>query len=359
MNKGRRSKKSKVKSKKGSGSIAAVSILTAALLLFPLAPEAFSRKSCGSASCPLNTFRSIHAGSLSIGWSYEYIMQDRIFVGSTLSFVGAIPEHHDEVETLNERNILTLQLGISDRASLEVLVPFVHREHSHIQHVDTTSSWESWNFSGLGDITLTAHYRVVDPVSQYAPAITLDAGLKTSSGASGLRNGDGEEGEVPIQPGTGSVDGLVGLHYEQNIAAVPMLSGTYATLPFTAGLTFQFPGSGTDGYRFGNSLLAHVGSAYQFLARATALLQVNGRLQGYADVGSTEEPRGNTGGTWIFLSPGLEFQFAEGFRGRTYVQFPVYQNVNGIQQTARYNLFFNLNYVFDLGEGEASMTNDK
>ncbi len=351
--------KQKVKSEnRGSFNFEFLLFTIGVLLLYP-SPEAFSRKSCGSASCPLNTFRSIHAGSLSVGWSFEYIMQDRIYVGSSLSFVGAIPEHHDEVQTLNERNILTLLLGVTDRASIEVLVPFVHREHSHIQRQDTSSSWESWNFSGLGDITLTAHYRVVDPESQYAPAVTIDAGVKTSSGAGGFRNSDGEQGEVTIQPGTGSVDGLVGLHYEQNVAAVPSLAGTYATLPFTAGLTYQFPGAGTDGYRFGNSLLAHVGTAYQFLNKATALLQVNARLQGYADVGSTGEPRENTGGTWIFLSPGLECQFAEGLRGRTYIQFPVYQNVNGIQQTARYNLFFNVNYVFDLGEGEASMSNDK
>ncbi len=326
------------------------------LSLLVVTSVSFSRKSCGSASCPLNTFRSIKAGGLSIGWTYEYIMQDRIYVGSSLSFVGAIPGHHDEVQTLNERNILTLQLGVTDRVSFEMLVPFVHREHAHFQHEDTATVWESWNFSGLGDVALTAHYRLADPESQYAPSVTLDAGVKTASGVTGLRNEAGEEAEVTIQPGTGSVDGLVGLHYEQNLAAVPPIAGTYATMPFTAGVTYQFPGAGTDGYRFGNFLLVHMGTSYQVLERATILLQINGRLQGYADVGSTGEPRENTGGTWIFLSPGVEFQLAEGLSGKAYLQLPVYQNVNGIQQTARYNLFFNLAYAFDLGGAASAMT---
>ncbi len=77
-------------------------------------------------------------------------------------------------------------------------------------------------------------------------------------------------------------------------------------------------------------------------------MQVNGRFQGYADVGSTHEPRENTGGTWIYASPGLSIDLLENVSFTGFVQIPVHQYVNGIQQTARYNLQLGLSVNSDL-----------
>jgi hypothetical protein len=291
----------------------------------------------------------LSGGWLSVGIAHEYILQNQIYVGSSSSFVGAIPGHHDEVETLNEKNTIQLQLGVLDRWTMDLSIPFVHREHSHIQHEDGTSHWESWNFSGLGDIVLNAHYVLLQSdSSQFSPGVTLHGGIKTASGTTGLRNAEGEEAEVTIQPGNGSVDGIAGVEYDQNILTLPTLSGKYAALPLKLGVSYQFAGKGTDDYKFGNTFLAHIGTSYRFLDRADLLLQVNGRFQDYADVGSTDEPRENTGGTWIFLSPGIGLQLSNALGGTAFVQLPVYQNVHGIQQTAAFNLFLNLSYSFDL-----------
>ncbi len=305
-------------------------------------------RSCGSASCPLSTVHQLRAGWMTVGLSHEYILQDRIHVGSSLSAVGAIPEEHDEIQTLNEKNTLLLQLGILDRLSLQLDLPFVHREHAHISHEGSVPKWESFNFSGLGDAALTAHLRVTSDGSTFAPSISLDAGVKSSSGVTDLRNADGEKGEVTIQPGTGSVDAVVGVRCDQNIGTVPMIVNGYTLLSMSAGATVTIPGTGSDGYRFGTSVVTHLGASYQALERALVLLQVNGRFQGYAEVGSTGEPRENTGGTWIFLSPGLGLQMTDELSASAYVQFPVYQDVHGIQQTARYNLFMSVSYQFDL-----------
>jgi hypothetical protein len=186
------------------------------------------------------------------------------------------------------------------------------------------------------------------PDDPFSPVLSLTGGIKLATGRTGVKNIDGEEAEITIQPGNGSVDGIVGLYFQQNVLTVPTLSGTYVTLPLSIGTSCQITGAGTDGYRSGNSLLIHAGTAYPLFDRASVLFQFNGKFQGYADVGTTDEPKENTGGTWLFASPGIGIQPAEGLSGSAYVQIPFYQNVHGIQQTAPFNFFFTLSYNFDL-----------
>ena len=286
-----------------------------------------------------------------LGLSHEYINQDQIYAGSSLSYVGAIQNgHHDEVQTLNERNIFQLQAGVSGRLGVNVTLPFIHREHKHIQLSDTT--WESWNFNGLGDMSISAQYGILIPSDEFEPYIDVVVGAKLPTGVTNEINADGEEAEVTIQPGTGSFDEIFGINYRQTLFSVPTVSGKYSTLPVMFELTYQMNGKGTDDYQFGNALHAHLGTAYQFADHASLLLQVNGRFQGFANVGTTGEPRENTGGSWIYVSPGIGLNLSKTFSGNVYFQVPVYRNVHGIQQTARFNLSLGLTYSFNILEEE-------
>jgi hypothetical protein len=161
-------------------------------------------------------------------------------------------------------------------------------------------------------------------------------------------NAEGEEAEVTIQPGTGSTDGYVALNYHQAIVTVPTVDGSYGAMPLILGASYTFNGSGSYGYRFGNSVLAHIDTEYRVAKGGSILLPVNGRFQDYADVGTTAEPRENTGGTWVYVSPGLNILLNDALDGTVYVQLPVYQNVHGLQQTAKYNLSFDLSYTLNL-----------
>jgi hypothetical protein len=290
----------------------------------------------------LNSYHFIGQGSLQLGYVYEYINQDQIYVGSTKAFVGAIPEHHDEVQTINSRSVIRIQYGLSERISLGVDLPFIHREHSHIHHHDGEDLWESWNYSGLGDLIVSARLALLVPSSQFDSHVSLLGGMKLPTGVTRASNAEGEPAEVAIQPGSGSTDGVVGIDFRQPLLSVPTISGEYGVLPIIVGTLYQFAGSGTDDWRFGNSLLVSVGTEYQLTRRASVLLQFNGRFQGYANPGLTGEPQENTGGAWIFASPGLSIQLDDVFSGYSYIQIPLYQNVHGIQQTAKLNLLLGI-----------------
>jgi hypothetical protein len=224
------------------------------------------------------------------------------------------------------------------RLGLNLDLPFIHREHSHIGHENGQDVWEYWNFSGLGDMILSGQLGVLLPAGGIGPYLSLTAGVKLPTGVTNAKNAEGELAEVTIQPGTGSTDAIFGIYYSQSLFAVPTLTGKVSRAPISFGLSYQANGKGTDDYRFGNTLLAHVGMAYQILNGAALPLQLNARFQDFADVGLTGEPRENTGGTWMYLSPGLEVNLSEVFSFNSFVQIPIYQNVHGLQQTARFNL---------------------
>jgi len=280
--------------------------------------------------------------------THEYINQDQLYLGSQKSYVGALPGEHDEVQTINESNEFMLQAGITDALGLSLNLPFVHRVHSHIAHGGGNDVSESWNLSGIGDMRMSAFYSLLLPETEFEPYIAILGGVKLPTGVTGLKNAEGEEAEVTIQPGTGSTDGFVAINYHQALAIVPTVDGSFGALPLSVGISYRFNGTGTYDYRFGNSLQAHVGTEYRIAEWGSFLLQVNGKFQEYADVGTTGEPRENTGGTWLFASPGLNLSLTDALTGSIYFQLPVYQNVHGLQQTARYNLSFDISYTLNL-----------
>ena len=304
--------------------------------------------SCGSASCPLHSNNPLMKGSFSLRLSHEYIDQDQICVGSSKSFIGAIPQHHNEVSTLNQITSFALGYGISDFLSLDLIIPYVHREHSHIHNLEGEQELETWNFNGLGDMVLTANFSLFGGTDA-GSSFNIITGFKLPTGITDAKNQDGEEAEVTIQPGTGSTDFIIGASYSQRLASLPTVSGSlYSALPVTFDVSYKLNTKGTDDYKIGNVLHLHLSTAYRFIEKASLLLQVNLRFQDHADIGNTDEPRENTGGKWIFVSPGLKFYLTDAFSIYSYFQLPLYQNVNGIQQAAPYNLLVGIQQEMNL-----------
>ncbi|HEX8153609.1 MAG TPA: hypothetical protein VF698_10805, partial [Thermoanaerobaculia bacterium] len=99
-------------------------------------------------------------------------------------------------------------------------------------------------------------------------------------------------------------------------------------------------GTGSGGYRAGNELQLSAGTAWPIASHVELLAQANARHRERDHLGGDAHhlagPDGFTGGTALYASPGLRVSF-----GRTavyaLVQLPLYQDVNGLQLTARQN----------------------
>jgi len=154
------------------------------------------------------------------------------------------------------------------------------------------------------------------------------------------RGDDPEEGEVPIQPGSGSTDILLGATWQSGILRETSLQGIMGKttlIPFFASLSYRLNGRGTHEYRIGNELQLNAGSEYPLSERLHLLGQVNLRHREKDSVGETEENPDLTGGTFVYVSPGVRFTISHATSVYAYVQVPVVQNVNGTQLTSRVN----------------------
>jgi hypothetical protein len=286
--------------------------------------------SCGSASCPID----LHAlnrptkGQLTFDFSLQYIDQDQPRILTRRASVGEIPSDHEELRTVNRAATLGLSYGLTDTVQLSVSAPYIARSHEHIE--SASGELERWNLHGIGDTLVQARWR-------FAGDFWAMGGVKLPTGASTKSNGE-ERAEVPVQPGSGATDTLVGLAYEGGIVRATSAQGplgNQAFIPLFASVSYRRNGTAHD-YTIGDEWQFNAGTAYPLSTSVELLLQANARVRGRDD---SPEPEDHelTGGRFLYLSPGV--RIAAG-RAAWYalLQVPLYQRVNGIQLTSQRNI---------------------
>lgn len=291
---------------------------------------ATAQASCGSAFCSLNTDWGAATTGLTEGSTldvrYENIRQDQPQAGSRKVGVGEIPHHHDEVHTFNQNLVATYSQTWASGWGVSATLPLVDRDHLHVHNHHGEQLSERWTFREVGDARVTGRYQQFLQGSDAAPRMAgFFFGLKLPTGRTNLANDEGEVAERSLQPGSGTTDLILGAIYHQQIAA----SGT----AWFSQLQVQQPLNSHDEFRPGTQLAFDLGYAHPFTERFSGLLQLNTLVKG-RDSGAQAEPE-DSGGQYVFLSPGVSYKIGEMFRAYAYYQQPLYQYVNGVQLTAR------------------------
>jgi hypothetical protein len=308
---------------------------------------------CGSASCPLD-LQSLNRpaiGGFTLDLSLQSIDLDQPRIGTDAVAAGTLHgPHHDEVRTTNRIATAVIGYAPSPRLQVSASMPWISRTHDHLasshEHARPMSPRtqhntipEAWDISGLGDIMLQARValRTPDPVTHSAWWVI--GGVKLPTGDSGAANDDGEVGELPIQAGSGTADGIIGISYEGGLlhgSRIRGPMGDVALTPYFVTATYQFRGGDHDGYRLGNELQVNAGTAYAVGRHVELLLQVNSRFRSKDTITDEPEEAAFTGGTYVYASPGVRVPVG---RGGLYalVQLPLYQDVNAIQLTSEAN----------------------
>jgi len=297
---------------------------------------------CATCGCTLSKdWLGPQLGSVSgwaVGVSYDVIDQNQMRVGKTNIDQAAAeailnPPGHTgnevELQTLSRTTTFTVDYNTADWG-VSVQVPFVDRYHTTLQ--DGTQAGYNFNqFNALGDA------RVLVKVGLSAIGLGADASTGVIAGAklptsvtdepfNGLAGGTVDPS---LQPGTGSTDLLLGGFY----------SGGLEKLGWFAQGLWQHALASQAGYRPGDAITVNGGLRYADMGqRIVPLLQANyvhrnidrGNLVNVEFDGSPL-----TGGDLLYLAPGVSATLGAGFSAYGYVQFPVYQDVNGVQLTAK------------------------
>ena len=202
-------------------------------------------------------------------------------------------------------------------------MPFISRSHNHIFNADdgaggTDPEVENWNFSGIGDVQALARYRFYN--DEHANA-GVRFGLKLPTGSIHKRNSE-EEAERTLQPGSGSVDSLLGAYYNHHDGNLGW---------FAQGMWQQTISDRND-FKPGRKISADLGMSYNATPDLSLMLQLN--LQHKSrDSGTNAEPA-DSGSRTVSISPGLSYRLTPAVQVYGFVQKPIYQYMNGAQLTS-------------------------
>lgn len=256
---------------------------------------------------------------------YEYLEQDQLRHGTEDVEPGELARHHDEIRTVNRNLVAALDVNFDAHWGLSVSLPFIDREHLHIHHHDHGHGPEAipqaWDFAELGDLRVVGRYQWRRPLSNRSHGVKF--GVKLPTGDTDVINAAGTAAERSLQPGTGTTDIVLGAFYQNALGA----QGDWFV---EAG--YQRAVEQHDGYRAGEELRLDLGMSHGLGGGWRGLLQLNAKYRG-RDAGDAAEPE-DTGGRFVYVNPGLSYRFGPRFQVYGFAQFPLYENVNGVQLTA-------------------------
>ena len=330
-------------------------ILIAFTLIVPVA-DALACASCG---CSLNSDLGIQGVSSNPGWTfdlrYDYLNQDQLRSGTkTISpavaattFNAKVPTQLAEVEGFTKNNYLTSSLDYTngETSGVTFILPFIQREHMTFGSADTNSNQGGWptgangytsQTSGFGDIKIIGRYFGFSEQKNWG----LQFGIKLPSGNTGqfgVPTTAGQPAAVDpgLQLGTGSTDFIAGAYRFGHIQGTENW-GYFGNLQFQAAVdpktTPAKMGSGT--YRPGNGLNINGGLNYQGFEDFVPTVQLN-FVDKRSDSGSAADTW-STGGTLVYITPGLLYTTTDATQFYANIQVPLYQNLNGIQLAPKF-----------------------
>jgi len=310
----------------------------AAWILLSAFPAAHAAASCGAENCPLDQPARWDEASLNFEVSQQYIDQDQPRIGTEDAVVGQISSHEDEVRTVNRITLGRASYSWSPAWTASVSLPYVDRTHEHIHNHLGEPEYLRWNYHGIGDLETVVTRRM----GMAGARGFVTAGVKAPTGLRNVEEIDGDQPEPTARPGTGSWDFMGGLGAEWRLHV--MAFHDRGGMPLRASVNGRWNTRGTERYRVGSEFTAHIATEAPVVSWGTLLLQTNLRVHAKDDVGETDAEAGNTGGTALYVSPGLRV----GGRGTFLyglVQIPVYQRVNGIQLVSDTNLYVGVTHA--------------
>ncbi len=311
-------------------------LILASLGLCSLATLPITASACSSCGCTLSSdwvSQGINTqAGVVIDLRYDFIDQTALHTHNHSAQAPALPSD-DEIEqrSTNRYATATISYNINKKWGVSVMLPYLDRSHSTIAPNDTDVSTS--HSRSLGDIKLIGRYQGFSADGDTG----LLVGVKLPTGRDDLHfNGGPQQGELldrSLQPGTSSTDLLLGgfrfgsLNRDWDWYTQAMIQAAVKT---------------HDSFSPGNIYTANGGLRYMAFTSVTPQLQLNA-LERRADGGDNADAT-NSGGRSLYFSPGLSMRFGNNLNVYGFIQAPLYQHVNGLQLTPRWNASLGLSF---------------
>lgn len=280
---------------------------------------------CSSCGCTLNSDWASQGYAVGSGFRvdlrYDYFNQSDLRAGtdsvdrSTLEIPNERELQHT---TINRNTTLGVDYAPSRDWGINVQLPYFERFHNTIAEGDTALSYSK--SSSIGDARITGRFQGFSPDLSFGVLF----GLKLATGRTDVDFYAGPQAGEPLdrglQPGTGTTDALLGVYDFGNWSE---------SVGYFAQATLQQPLNSDDGFKPGAGLNVTAGLRYTAWQRFTPQMQINVRAEKRESGVNADIP--NSGATLAYFSPGFSYRFDSHWDGFAFVQFPIYQRVNGFQ----------------------------
>ena len=330
-------------------SAAALIIVAITLLLY-----SGNANACASCGCTLSSdWESLQfSGStgLKMDLRYDYLNQDQLRSGTkTISSAAASQITNDgnpqEVEKYTTNNYLTLGIdySLNHDWGVNVQVPYIDRKHSTLgTNSDGTSpadgAYDS-HTKNMGDIKVIGRYQGFTPHCNFGIlyGLKLPTGSYTQTGTSTDPNNPGDTAAIDrgLQPGTGTTDVILGAYYTDSLGQ----NWDY----FTQAIYQKALNSKND-YKPGDGFNLNFGLRYAGITSFAPQIQLNYRHVQHDEGANADQV--STGGTLLYISPGITVPLGTQLSVFGFVQLPLYQDLNGVQLAPRYTASVGVHYSF-------------
>ena len=305
-----------------------------------------SALACASCGCTLSSDWESQGFTIQPGLKldvrHDYLNQDqlrhdtgKISAANASSRVTSAGDAQ-EVERYTRNSYLTLGLDYTFNADwgINAQLPYIHRNHSTLgmnsNGSDPADEAYDSRTSAIGDIKLIGRYQGFSPQHNFGVmfGIKLPTGAHTKTGTATDPANPGDVAPIDrgLQPGTGTTDAILGAYYFDSLNK---------NWDYFAQATIQAALNSKEDYRPGTGYNFNLGVRYMGFTDLIPQLQLNARHVKH-DTGANADQT-STGGTLIYLSPGLVLPITKQVSVYGFVQLPIYQDVRGVQLTPRYS----------------------
>ncbi|GAA5181879.1 hypothetical protein GCM10025771_29860 [Niveibacterium umoris] len=268
----------------------------------------------------------------------EYLDQKTLRSGTHSPDPEALSQEEAiERESRSTNLIGSLDYRFNPKWSVALQLPLINRAHSHdlrAEGSDSATTPESWAYTRMGDARVLARYQHI-PSDDASTLFGLVAGFKLPTGSTSVTNADGAAAERTLQPGTGTLDLILGANARAVLTPSDAMFGAFTTAVAT---------NSHDDYKPGNRVELSGGWSHAVSPSWGTALQLNYLHKG-RDSGEQAEPD-NSGLDTVQLSPGLTVALSDNTSAYGFVQLPLYQHVNGIQLVQKWSLALGLSSHF-------------
>ncbi|OHX13999.1 hypothetical protein BI347_11145 [Chromobacterium sphagni] len=317
-----------------------------------IAASSGSALACASCGCTLSSDWESQGFTTQPGLKmdirYDYLDQNQLRSGSgaiTPAAASQLSQGNQEVEQYTRNQYLTLGFDytFSDDWGVNVQLPYIDRSHSTLGTGSDGASPADGAYtsstSGLGDVKVIGRYQGFAAARNFGLlfGLKLPTGSHTQAGISTDPSAPGAPAPIDrgLQPGTGTTDAIVGAYYFGDFNR----SWSYFTQA-----TVQSALDSSDQYRPGTGVNLNLGVRYTGFAGWMPQLQINARYVQH-DAGNNADTV-STGGTLVYLSPGITAPLNRQISLYGFVQLPLYQHVNGVQLAPRYTTSIGARFSF-------------